>query len=138
MKRATDNLKKSSETGNMYSLWEQLASGKDFWGEVVGNVTETGITIENKNGEIVVSGYEGKTTEQMVSDISKLYGVSENLARMMLTDIKNNSKNMGLNESLAGADANEMMANMLPHLARLGENGSGPYVADESELRTVS
>ena len=84
---------------NMRRSWSDLAEGEDVYGNEItfdenSRRTIDDIRIEDTGEEIVLTGYEGMTTNEMVAWIADAYNVSENYAKMMLTDFKNYSSDL--------------------------------------------
>ena len=84
---------------NMRRSWSDLAEGEDVYGNEITFDENSGRTIddirvEDTGEEIVLTGYEGMTTNEMVAWIADAYNVSENYAKMMLTDFKNYSSDL--------------------------------------------
>ena len=99
-------------TENMKESWvrfsEGLAQGKDLYGrEIEYSSEETAalgedLGVSQVGNEIVLTGYEGKTSAEIVSWIQDAYNVSQQYAEMMLGDLKNNSAD--LEAELANTD----------------------------------
>lgn len=85
---------------NMFASWKDFAKkiekGKDIYGNAMEFDPDSGRSandfgISVKNGEVTLTGYEGKTSEEIVDWIADAYNVSHEYAGMMLTDLKNYS-----------------------------------------------
>lgn len=94
MERLGKKMEANSE--NMLNMWTDLANGKNIWGEDIDKdwLEQSGIDVNRDGNEIVLTGYEGKTTEELVAWISEAYGVSNQMAKLMLTDFKNYSEDL--------------------------------------------
>ena len=106
MKYASDQLGKNKN--NMGASWRQLAEGKNFWGEQTGTKLSDGFTYlgenpvegsglrvkKNYDGSVRLEGFEGMTTDQLVSELAEAYGVTEQYAEMMLGDFANYSSDI--------------------------------------------
>jgi hypothetical protein len=100
MERLGNKMKANSE--NMLNMWSDLASNTDGGMKNYKGETSTlsdanaalGIDVQRVGNEIVLTGYEGKTTEQLVNWIADAYDVSNNMAKLMLTDFKNYSEDL--------------------------------------------
>ena len=122
LKAAAKQLEKNKD--NMLSSWKDLADGKDFYGK---KITEDGSNLlDGQDGRLGVSklasggikltGYEGKTTDQVVSEIAEAYNVSEQYAKMMLTDFSNYST-----ELMAELSSNDFVAGIEKAYSKLSE-----------------
>ena len=99
MEQAVAELGKNRE--NLGNSWRNLAQGKNFWGEEIDTtITEDGYTKldgsslmlkQNADGSVDLEGFEGMTTEELVSELADAYGTSEEYAEMMLGDFANYS-----------------------------------------------
>jgi hypothetical protein len=98
MKELTKILESNSE--NFENAWKGLAEQGD-----VGSW----LKVDYKDGEAFLAGFEGHTTDEIVSEMARAYGLTENMARMMLTDFKNYSSDIAVeiakNDYAAGINA---------------------------------
>ena len=136
MQYYTQALGKNSE--NMEKAWTNLQAGYNLTGrqkltseqkDALGN-----LQIGRKGGEILLSGYEGMTTQDIVSRIAEGYGVSETFAAMMVADYKNYSKDFRFNMATQEADMNQVAANTLKGMATFGDS----MVIDQQSINTIA
>jgi hypothetical protein len=85
MKEFTKILESNSE--NFANAWRDLAEQ--------GNVGSW-LKVDYEDGEAFLSGFEGHTTDEIVSEMVRAYDLTENMARMMLTDFKNYSSDIAV------------------------------------------
>jgi hypothetical protein len=114
----------------MWHSWDDLAKGRNYKGEY--GIDLDGLSIShNAQGGFDITGYETKTTSEIVDIIKNAYGVSREYAEMMVTDFKNNSLDMATalaeNDYLAGIEAAK---------EELREF-AGEKIIDESELKAI-
>lgn len=111
MKQMTKKVKENAT--NMRRSWSDLADGEDVYGNEITFDENSGRTIddvivEDTGEEIILTGYEGMTTNELVTWIADAYNVSENYAKMMLTDFKNYSSDLAQelnkNDYIAGLE----------------------------------
>ena len=82
-------------SSNMRASWLDLAKGKDVFGNEIS--TEGPVKVEQlEDGSISLTGFEGMTTDELVSWIAEAYNVSKDYAKMMLGDFKNYSEDLAL------------------------------------------
>jgi hypothetical protein len=121
MERLTQILEDNSE--NYLNAWKDLAEQgkKSDW-----------LDISYKDGEAFLEGFEGHTTDEIVSEMASAYRLTENMARMMLTDFKNYSSDLAA--ELAVNDFTAGIAAMEDSL-KIGYDGNQPTkFIDESEI----
>ena len=124
MERLTKILEDNSE--NYLNAWKDLAEQgqKSDW-----------LSISYKDGEAFLEGFEGHTTEEIVQEMARAYGMTENMARMMLTDFKNYSSDLAV--ELAANDFTAGIAAMEDSL-QIGYDGyQATKFIDESEIQAL-
>ena len=90
----------SKNANNMSHSWRNLASNKDFWGNAVelneDNAESWGkLQVKNDGkGGVELTGFEGMTTDELVSTLADAYNVSKEYAELMLTDFSNYSSDL--------------------------------------------
>ena len=141
LKYAADQIGKN--TSNMQNSWQNLVDGKDFWGN---NLTKNeegryeeleGLGITRDSQGIKLTGYEGKTTDEIVSTLANAYGVSEQYARMMLTDFSNYSTE--LMQELASNDYTAGIEKVKESLAEIDSiGGKTKKTIDMSEIEKIA
>lgn len=80
-------------SSDMRASWADLAAGQDWEGNAI-DKSKLGFNLQDIGSDIKLTGFEGMTTDQMVQNIAEAYNVSENYAKMMLTDFKNYSADL--------------------------------------------
>ena len=132
---AAKKLEKNKD--NMLNSWKDLAEGKDFYGKKIAeddllDGKEGRLGVEKlTDGGIRLTGYEGKTTDQVVKEIQEAYNVSEQYAKMMLTDFSNYSSDL-----MQELSSNDFVAGMEKTYEKLSQLGSKKII-DESEINTI-
>ena len=98
MKELTKILESNSE--NFANAWKSLAEQGDV---------DSWLKVDYEDGEAFLTGLEGHTTDEIISEMTRAYGLTENMARMMLTDFKNYSSDIAVeiakNDYAAGIEA---------------------------------
>ena len=130
----TDELKKIMDAraadlaqlqNNMRPAWQELADMEDQ--SALG-----GMSVTSDGKEITLTGYEGLTTDEIVSRLQEATGKSREYAEMMLTDFKNYS--LDLAQEL---QQNDLVAGVEEAYKVLGEIGSQKWI-DQSEIDTIA
>lgn len=128
-----------ANSADMRASWADIAAGKTWDGQALqGNL---GFQVQDLGGEIKLSGYEGMTTDEMVSNIQEAYNVSENYAKMMLTDFKNYSADLAqeLNANDYAAGIKKAYENLETIKVDDGAGGTQEKkVIDETEIRAIA
>ena len=129
----------ANNSENMKDFWTNIASGKTALGQTrtgEQNAALEGLQISlGEDGEIVLSGYEGKTTEQQAKALAAAADVSETLAKMALTDYKNYSDDHDYNMATQESDNLEIATNALK--GKNLQEGQGTYI-DQSEIDAIN
>ena len=118
------------------------------WNEETQNYKELGnLTVSyDDNGGIVLDGYQGMTTDEVVSQLASAYDVTEQYARMMLTDFSNYSSELmaelNKNDYSAGIEAAYDSLDTSRVRTGTSEHGAARYTErkaiDESEIQAIS
>ena len=130
---------------NMFASWEDFAKkiekGQDIYGNAMEfdpdsgrSADDFGITTEN--GEVVLTGYENKTSEEIVDWIADAYNVSHEYASMMLTDLKNYSEDLARILSKNDYEAGIQAAYDSLNTVQIG--GTDTKVIDYSEIEAIA
>lgn len=125
------------------------SAGKELtWNEETQNYKELGnLTVSyDDNGGIVLDGYQGMTTDEVVSQLASAYDVTEQYARMMLTDFSNYSSELmaelNKNDYSAGIEAAYDSLDTSRVRTGTSEHGAARYserkTIDESEIQAIS
>lgn len=120
---------------DMYSSWAQLASNQTYRGEerptdaIAEEYKNLEATIDESTGEIILTGYENLTTDDLVKWVTQAYGVTETYARLMVNDFKNTSEGMK-----AILETNDFGAAIQKVYDDLGEG----KVIDRSEIEAIA
>lgn len=123
---------------DMYSSWAQLASNQTYRGEtiptdaVAEEYENLKATIDESTGEIVLTGYENLTTDDLVEWVTQAYGVTDTYARLMVNDFKNTSEGMK-----AILETNDFGAAIQKVYESMGEV-AGFKLIDESEISAIA
>ena len=152
MKYASDQLGKNKN--NMGASWRQLAEGKNFWGEQTGTKLSDGFTYlgenpvegsglrvkKNYDGSVRLEGFEGMTTDQLVSELANAYGITEQYAEMMLGDFANYSSD--IRQSLDLNDFTKGIEQAYEKTRSINFGSSDPQssykIIDESEIEAIA
>ena len=152
MKYASDQLGKNKN--NMGASWRQLAEGKNFWGEQTGTKLSDGFTYlgenpvegsglrvkKNYDGSVRLEGFEGMTTDQLVSELANAYGITEQYAEMMLGDFANYSSD--IRQSLDLNDFTKGIEQAYEKTRSINFGSSDPQssykIIDKSEIEAIA
>lgn len=113
--------------GDGYGFWEEVAKG---------TVNLPGVQAAfDKNGDIVLD-VAGKTTEQMVKAISDGAKVSEDTARMLLTNYMAHSADLA--QELGQNDFNQQIKELLTPDYNVGVGGKSMWVMSSEEVQAFA
>ena len=147
MKKMTNKLKELNKNENMRPAWSDLAEGKDVYGNKIdfdkdSGRTKNDVKVTDTGKEIKLTGYEGMTTNEMVAWIADAYNVSENYAKMMLTDFKNYSSDLAQelnkNDYTAGLEAAYEKLNTVDYGDIKNREIKQQKIIDESEIEAIA
>ena len=133
-------------SADMRASWADLAAGKDVYGNTF-NKSALGFNVTDTGEKIDITGFEGMTTDQIVSNIQNAYKVSEDYAKMMLADFKNYSidlaAELNANDLTAGIEAAYDELNYVGRIDKNGTRTKDPSqtwqkVIDESEIQAIA
>lgn len=132
----------TANSENLKSGWEQIAAaveGTDTSGILnrglrTGGKTAQealGFNVETIDGEIVLSGYENLSIDQMTQNLSEVFGITQQMAKAFLTDYKGHS--LDFNDWYYDKDAQRM--------AERAENAAGEIEGqkhvDQTEIDAI-
>ena len=124
-----------ANASNMRTSWADIAKGKDAFGNDISLEGEyqNDIKIEElEDGSISLTGFEGMTTNELVSWIADAYNVSKNYAQMMLADFKNYSKDLAMELM-----KNDYSTGIKEAYEKLGQIENKKF-ADQSTIQAIS
>ena len=110
---------------NMRPAWQEIADMEDQ--SALG-----GMSVSSDGKKITLSGYEGLTTDEIVTRLQQATGKSREYAEMMLVDFKNYS--LDLAKEL---QQNDLVAGVEESYKELGEIGNQKWI-DQSEIDTIA
>ena len=106
MQALTEFLGENAE--NMSAAWQAAAEGKTATGGAGTAKDKLGLTLDPSTGEVRMgSQVYGMSSKEIVGALQEGFGVSEQMAQLMLADFKNYSKDFGLLLSIAQNDEKE-------------------------------
>jgi hypothetical protein len=85
-------------------------------------------------GAITMSGYDHLTWNEMATNMSKTFGVTERMAKALLTDFANYSGDLALLEKQRESSAEDVSAEALAKGAEIG----GKKTLDQSEIDAIA
>ena len=139
LKTAGKFFEKNSQ--NMSAAWADMAKlletgkadgllGDRYTGEDLGFK----ITRDASTGEITMSGYDHLTWDEMAKNMSETFGVTERMAKALLTDFANYSGDLALLEKQRESSVEDVSAEALAKGAEIG----GQKTLDQSEIDAIA
>ena len=126
---------------NMSSAWTdmtKLLSGQSVEGLLGQTYTGTDlgfdITRDPSTGEITMSGYDHLTWNEMATNMSETFGVTERMAKALLTDFANYSGDLALLEKQRESSVEDVSEEALAKGAEIG----GKKTLDQSEIDAIA
>lgn len=128
---------------NMSDAWRRAAKGETLGGGNAKVLEDLGLSLDPSTGEVRMGGQVTEmSSEQIVATLSEGFGVSEQMARLMLADFKNYSKDFDLLLGIAKNDEKEGAERFKEQINRredvVGRDGKVRKAVDEAELQAAA